>query len=496
MKIMGYRPLRDGILTRSPAHPLIFCLAMLSLLTGFTQIQRPLDQRLAAIVAQADAPLASLAVVAIQGGEINFEGYWGYRRMDADDPLAGLPVTADTRFRVASLSKVATALGAMLLVEQGKLQLDRDISAYLGYRLRNPNYPDRPITARMLLSHTSSLRDGSLYILPPPYTLRDFFDPAGADYSGGAHFASAQGSADHGPGGYFTYANLNYGVLATIIEAVSGERFDQYMQRHLFAPLDIKGGYTLDSLTFPDLAQVATLYTKQNPQGVWDADGPWYAQYDDVSGAPPPAPIAAPRLAPAAPSAQTSSAHPLRDYRIGENATIFAPYAGLRISARDLAKLVLLFLDEGRYNGQQIVAPATLDRMLREQWHFDPEHDNGSTQGGFYNAWGLGLQHSSAVRGTLTAQAGQAGESEKGDCLTPDCAAFWGHRGEAYGFLGNLWFDPQRRIGFVYLIGGLGDDPLRHPGSYSLFSQWEEAIQSAVLEEIGVEEDNDAPSFR
>jgi len=165
----------------------------------------------------------------------------------------------------------------------------------------------------------------------------------------------------------------------------------------------------------------------------------------------------------------------LRRYRLGSNATIFAPHAGLRISGRDLAKIVLLFLDEGRYNGRQVVAAGTLQRMQREQWRFDPQHPNGDTQSGLLRAWGLGLQHITAAQ-----DAGQGG-----DCLTAACAeTFWGHRGEAYGFLGGLWFDPQRRIGFVYLIGGLGDAPLNHPGSYSAFTQWEEAIQTAVLDEL------------
>ncbi len=72
----------------------------------------------------------------------------------------------------------------------------------------------------MLLSHTSSLRDAGFYNLPLPYTLRDLFVPGGAYYADGAHFAAPEG-ADRGPGAFFTYANLNYGVLATVMEAAS-----------------------------------------------------------------------------------------------------------------------------------------------------------------------------------------------------------------------------------------------------------------------------------
>jgi CubicO group peptidase (beta-lactamase class C family) len=438
-------------------------------------VRRPLESRLRAVVEDPSAPLASLAVTVVAGETIVYEGYWGYSRIDATDPARSLPVTVATKFRVASISKLATALGAMRLVEQGRLQLDRDIGDYLGFRLRNPNHPDRPITVRMLLSHTSSLRDGGEYAIPLPYTLADLFEPAGAYYAGGAHFASTL------PGAYFAYANLNFGVLATVMEAASGERFDRYMQRAILAPLGIDGGYRLADLSPAGLAQLATLYTRQNPAGAWDADGPWHAQYDAFSHGPPPLVVGGPRLLPQAGAGAAgvasgtgvlSPADLLRSYQPGVNATIFAPYAGLRISARDLAKIVQLLLHEGRYREQQILAPASVRQMLHEQWRFDPQAGNGATNGGLLRAWGLGLQHTT---GSQDAAGGDRMAAASQD-------TFWGHRGEAYGFLGGVWFDPQRDVGFVYLVGGLGDDPLRHPGQFSSFNAWEEAIQSALLE--------------
>ena len=75
------------------------------------------------------------------------------------DPGAGRAVTPDDPVRIASVSKLVVAIGVMRLVEQGKLELDADVSSYLGWRMRNPAFPDRPITLRQLLSHTSSVRD-------------------------------------------------------------------------------------------------------------------------------------------------------------------------------------------------------------------------------------------------------------------------------------------------------------------------------------------------
>src|SRR3954447_10242935 len=75
------------------------------------------------------------------------------------DPSTGRLVTVDDPVRVASISKLVTAIGVMRLVEAGKFDLDTDVSTYLGWPLRNPAFLGRPVSLRMLLSHTSSVRD-------------------------------------------------------------------------------------------------------------------------------------------------------------------------------------------------------------------------------------------------------------------------------------------------------------------------------------------------
>ena len=74
-----------------------------------------------------------------------------------------LPLTNETKFRIASISKAFTALGLMKLYDKKLFKLDDDISNYLGFKVENPNFPNVPITFRMLLSHTSSLQDGNGY---------------------------------------------------------------------------------------------------------------------------------------------------------------------------------------------------------------------------------------------------------------------------------------------------------------------------------------------
>ena len=83
------------------------------------------------------------------------------------DKAAGRKLTADDPVRIASISKLVTTLGVMRLVEAGKLDLDADASDLLGWRLRNPAFPQTPITLRLLLSHRSSLTDRAGYWQTP-----------------------------------------------------------------------------------------------------------------------------------------------------------------------------------------------------------------------------------------------------------------------------------------------------------------------------------------
>ncbi len=133
---------------------------------------------------------------------------------------AGERLTIDDPVRIASISKLVVAIGAMRLVEQGRLDLDRDVSDYLGWRLRNPAFPDRPITLRLLLSHRASLKDDIDYwAIPLGTTLAQALaNPAAFDPA-------------HAPGSYFRYANLGFPVIASVMEKASGERFDRLMAR-------------------------------------------------------------------------------------------------------------------------------------------------------------------------------------------------------------------------------------------------------------------------
>ena len=101
-----------------------------------------LDDALAAIVNDPQHRLASLSVVAVRDGRVVYEKQFGDRFIGPPSK----PANSRTLYRAASISKVVTAIGVMRLVEDGKLALDEDVSTYLGYRLRNPHFPDAKIT--------------------------------------------------------------------------------------------------------------------------------------------------------------------------------------------------------------------------------------------------------------------------------------------------------------------------------------------------------------
>lgn len=98
------------------------------------------------------------ALLCARDGVLVYEHYYGYADKEQEKP-----VTAETYFRTASVSKLITGIGVMTLVEDGLIDLDADLSDYFGYPLRNPYHPDKPITMRMVMSHTSSITDRGGY---------------------------------------------------------------------------------------------------------------------------------------------------------------------------------------------------------------------------------------------------------------------------------------------------------------------------------------------
>lgn len=299
--------------------------------------QSAADKAMDAVLTQTEArPLAALAAVRLRHGQPVYQYYGGFARRDG---ASTVPVGPETLFRIASISKVVTTIGLMELVEQGRINLDHDASDYLGFPLRNPDFPATPITVRMLLNHTSTIRDADVYVLPPSKPISHFFDkthkPGAADY----HFSYHDG---HAPGTYFTYCNLCYGLVGTMIERVSGERFDQYQKHHVLEPLKIDGGYNVADLDHPD--RLATLY--QHLSGGYEAQ---------VDGQP----------------LKVWPQDSLKFYKIGSNGSVFSPQGGLRISLRGLTRLAQFMIQRGTLDGVTVLAPQSIEAMETPTWRFD-----------------------------------------------------------------------------------------------------------------------------
>ena len=411
-----------------------------------------LDQQLRELVEDPHAPLASLSVLVQHRDEVVYEAQFGRRYISSKGPAEDLPVTSQTLFRIASITKLTVSMCAMRLVEAGMLDLDADIGHLLGYRVRHPAHPAVPITPRLLMSHRSGLSDAGNDLLDGRTDLRALlFESRDAL---GARNAWGKGR----PGVYFEYSNLNFIVLAAALECASGLRFDRLMQSWILDPLDMAGGFDTSRLDPAVQAQVATLYRKAvNDESTWDPAGPWYAQTDDVRAAPP----------------QPLDAQLPEPYVPGSHPALFGPQGRLRTRVHDLAKLATLFQSRGRYKGRQILRPESVQAMMTETWRsnlLDGPDANGDDDHGTFQAWGLGMQHfidrSKPGWGDRLQAAGgiQA----------------WGHLGFAYGLVSGLLVDPSSGCSIVYIIGGTGADPAQHPGAYSSFPIWEERLQGLL----------------
>ena len=364
------------------------------------------------------------------------------------------PLNRAHKIRVASISKLVVALGIMTLVEDGRLDLDADVSRYLGWTLRNPAFPDVAITSRQLLSHTSSIRDASAYFIPAGEgELREFFAPASPYWEEGAHFASGPGEE---PGRYFVYANLNFGLLGTLIEMIAGQRFDLFMAETILQPLGLAARFNPCTL---DDRQRASAFRKRTAVGAWSPDGPWIAQVDGSTVT---------CYYGMSDSAQADAF--LRTYELGSNAALFSPQGGLRASADDLVVILRLLAGGGAVDGRRILREESVATMLAPSWTLNENADNGLSAGeaepggpteGLMTSYGLSV-HRIDVRAWGFASGPRV---------------LLGHLGEAYGVLSCALFDPISGDGIATIITGTADDPSKHPGHSPLYRVEEEILR-------------------
>jgi CubicO group peptidase (beta-lactamase class C family) len=315
------------------------------------------------------SPMVGLSVAVVKNNKIVYTHSFGLKDIASQTPL-----TDSALFRIASISKSFTATSLLQLVEAGKLSLDDDVSKLVGFTVRHPQFPDVVITLRLLLSHRSGLNDSQGY-----FTL-DVINPA-------KNPNWAKCYSNYAPGTGYRYCNLNYNLAGTILERVSGERIDQYVKHHILDPLGLYGGYCVDSL---DASRFATLY-----------------EYNKDSGFV------------AAPAAYAPRSAEIAQYTMGYSTPLLSPTGGMKISATDLAKYMLMHLNQGKYKGGRILRKKSA-RLMQTPLSAD-------------EGYGMAI---------MTRDSLVNGHTMKG------------HTGSAYGLYSTLFFDRKQRSGVVAITNG------------------------------------------
>ncbi len=324
------------------------------------------------LVQKGDIP--TLQICTVSGDEVHVMAF-------------GDQTTEDTMFLIGSIQKVFVAISILQLYEQGALDLDDDVNEYIGFSLRHPDYPEKPITIRMLLSH----RSGLTATLPSEFSYdwsQDYYSESSRavvssivgipleDYL--SMCLSANGSLSiHAnwvfePDSQYGYSNNGYKVLMLILERVSGQPISEYMEENIFGPLGMHD-------------------TGFNGTGYVDHHATPYTRKLNNS---------------------TNTPLPVWDGRYM-----------LRSTARDMGQLIVALCNDGLYNGYQLLQPETLELMLENTC---PNRNVWYPGGKFLSlGYGLGLE----VRNH----------------------GLWGHGGSTVGFTAEMYFNPVSNCGYVRL---------------------------------------------
>ena len=314
--------------------------------------------------------VVGLSVAVVKNNRIIYTHSFGLKDVEQQ-----IPLTDDCIFRIASISKSFSAISIMQLVEAGKLSLEDDFSDLIGFRVRNPKSPETVITLRMVLSHRSSVNDNQGY-----FTLDAINPDKNPEW--------AKGYDDYEPGKGYEYCNLNFNMVGAVIEKYSGERFDQYVKHHILDPLQLYGGYCVDSL---DKKRFANIYE-------YNTDSARFF---------------------ASPNAYAPRSAEIRDHVLGKTTPVFSPTGGMKISATDLAKYMIMHNRMGRYKGGKILSAKSAQTMQTKL--SEPE------------GYGLAIMTADKMIPGITLK---------------------GHTGSAYGLYSAMFFNPKEKYGIVVISNG------------------------------------------
>lgn len=256
--------------------------------------------------------VGGVVLVAQQGAHL-YDFSYGYA-----DRRHTRAVAPDTVFKAASVTKLVTAIGMLRLVEQGLIALDEPLAQATGQSIINPLYPEAAITLRQVMSHTSSIASTASYSRAVPWETI----PRSSDY-----FLSSA------PGTVYEYANLNGGLLGSLIERLSGQSLNSFMRQQVFEPLGINAAYAAPLL--PDPSALSATFK---------ADGSLYISAESYLEDD---------------AAYEDSCNPDAHYR--------AAVGGLYISASGLETLGMALAGGGQASGVQLLSPEMARMMQLDQ---------------------------------------------------------------------------------------------------------------------------------
>ena len=345
-------------------------------------------------------PLGGAGLIVVKDGKTVLEHVEGFASgLDKSETAAKRPFTADSPFRVASMSKVVVVLTARTMAKQKVLSLDEDISGALGITLRHPKYPDEAITLRRLLSHQSGVSDPDVYWTEPAGNIRTLLSDE--MFKGGR------------PGDWFEYANINYGIATTYMEAVSGQRLDQLTQTYVLGPLGLDAGFNWAGVSSAKRQNGATLYRQVDGDMKIQTDGP-----EDLLGSGPTLYGDDPNFV-------------FETYKPGTNGTLLSPQGGLRASLNDLLVIAKAVGDD----------PELHEIIWRHDGKNGAGGDGHAEGDGHFVSFGPGLYvyppELSPIPGQLMV----------------------GHHGEAYGLYGGFWHLPQINAQIVHVVTATPQPP-------------------------------------
>ncbi len=260
--------------------------------------------------------IPAMSILIYQEGDILYENYLGKAHIEQNISLKN-----DHLFLLASVSKVVTATALLQLQEDGLFSLDDKINDHLPFEVNNPNHTG-DITFRMLLTHTSSIADGSAlddqyyYGEDSPvslaYYIENYLVPGGDFYDASENFYG------FGPGANYEYSNTGNALIGLLVQELSGMNFNDYCKQNIFSPLQMTHTFwRLDEIT----------QTIVQP-------------YDYSSG-----------------QYQAIDHYTFTDY----------PNGGLRSTGHDLFTFLSAFVLDGTVNNHQLLSPQTIDEMIKPQ---------------------------------------------------------------------------------------------------------------------------------